>query len=289
MNPETLLDIIQREPAPRPWSEGDNIPWNEPGFSERMLKEHLTQDHDAASRRFEKIDTHIKWIHQEALESQPGKLLDLGCGPGLYASRLTRLGHQVTGIDYSPASIAYAREQATQQDQEITYIHADIREADYGTNYDATMQIFGEVNVFKPADLRKILSKIYTALKPGGKLIIEPHTYEIVQKLGETAPSWHTSESGLFSPVPHLVLTDNSWDAVQRAATIRHYVVETATGNVIRYAQSMQAYTNEEYRELLAEAGFIDIQFYPSMMGVPDPEQAALMAITAKKAEPEKK
>ena len=48
-----ILQIIQRIPNPRPWSEGEKIPWNEPGFSRRMLREHLSQEHDAASRRFE--------------------------------------------------------------------------------------------------------------------------------------------------------------------------------------------------------------------------------------------
>ena len=36
-----LLDIIQRDMAPQPWAEGEKIPWNELGFSERMLKETL--------------------------------------------------------------------------------------------------------------------------------------------------------------------------------------------------------------------------------------------------------
>jgi SAM-dependent methyltransferase len=278
---KTFLDIIHSNPAPAPWSEADNIPWNEPGFSARMLKEHLSQEHDAASRRFEKIEQHVAWIHQKAFKNQPGKLLDLGCGPGLYASRLTQLGHQVTGIDYSPASIAYAQEQAAQQGHTINYIHADIREAEYGRGYDHAMLIFGETNVFKPADIRKILRKIHAALKPGGLLILEPHTYEAVKKIGQTAKTWYASEGGLFSPHPHLVLTERFWDAEQNAATIRHFMVEAATGNVIRYAQSMQAYKDDEYRSLLAETGFKDIQFYPSLTGIPDPGQESLIVITA--------
>ena len=287
MKTETLLDIIHSNPAPTPWSEGDNIPWNEPGFSERMLKEHLTQEHDAASRRFEKIEQHVAWIHQEAFIGQPGKLLDLGCGPGLYASRLARLGYQVTGIDYSPASIAYAQAQAAQQGQKITYILADIREAEYTTDpnpeYDCAMQIFGETNVFKPADLRKILSKIQAALKPGGKLILEAHTDEAIKKIGQAPASWYSAENGLFSAIPHLVLTEHFWDAQANAATIRHFVVEATTGNVIRYAQSMQSYTNGEYKALLTETGFDEIKFFPSLTGIPDPEQEALIVITAKK------
>ena len=107
-----LIDIIHRPANPVPYSEGEKIPWNDPVFSARMLREHLSQAHDAASRRFETIDKHVAWIHRTILAGRPAKILDLGCGPGLYASRLARLGHTCAGIDFSPASIAYAREQA---------------------------------------------------------------------------------------------------------------------------------------------------------------------------------
>jgi hypothetical protein len=78
-----LLDMIERTAIPAPWSEGEKIPWDEPGFSERMLKEHLSQEHDAASRRTEHIDAHVDWIHRELLGERPARVLDLGCGPGL--------------------------------------------------------------------------------------------------------------------------------------------------------------------------------------------------------------
>ena len=51
-----LSKIIARTIPPKPWIEGEKIPWNDPEFSKRMLKEHLSQNHDAASRRFEIIE-----------------------------------------------------------------------------------------------------------------------------------------------------------------------------------------------------------------------------------------
>ena len=46
-----LMDVIDRESPPVPWAEGEKIPWSDPAFSQRMLQEHLSQEHDAASRR----------------------------------------------------------------------------------------------------------------------------------------------------------------------------------------------------------------------------------------------
>ena len=62
-----ISDLIARSPIPIPWEEGDNIPWHDPAFSERMLEEHLTQDHDAASRRVEVIEEQAHWIHDCAV------------------------------------------------------------------------------------------------------------------------------------------------------------------------------------------------------------------------------
>ena len=54
-----LSDLVNRSLNPQPWVEGDHIPWDEPGFSARMLREHLSQEHNAASRRYEIIDQQV--------------------------------------------------------------------------------------------------------------------------------------------------------------------------------------------------------------------------------------
>ncbi len=123
-----LLEIVNRAPVPEPWSEGEKIPWNDPGFSRRMLAEHLSQAHDAASRRGSKIDAHVDWIDRVVLDAHPSRILDLGCGPGLYTSRLAERGHTCLGIDFSPASIEHATGTASSEDLDCAYRLGDIRE-----------------------------------------------------------------------------------------------------------------------------------------------------------------
>jgi len=278
-----LLDLVHRLATPAPWDEGDNIPWNDPDFSERMLKEHLSQAHDAASRRAEKIEEQVEWIQNQILLGRPTKILDLACGPGLYASRLARRGHTCFGIDYSPASVAYAADYADKEKLNCTYLRQDIRQAEYGAGFGLAMLIYGELNVFRPADAKSILNKACRALANDGVLLLEPHTFEIVRKLGEQPTTWYSAESGLFSDRPHLCLKESFWDPASGVASIRYFIVDASTGEVTRYAQSLQAYTDEQYHSLLTDCGFDDMEFFPSLIGVQDSTQNQLMAIVARK------
>jgi SAM-dependent methyltransferase len=277
-----LIDIINRSSPPLPWAEGDNIPWNEPGFSRRMLKEHLSQSHDAASRRFPIIDQHVDWIHRHLLAQHPARILDLACGPGFYSSRLAALGHTCYGIDYSPASIEYAVSTAQAESLACTYLCKDIRQAEYTPEVNLVMLIYGEFNVFRPQDAKNILAKAWQSLEPGGILLLEPHTFSQVKQMGQKPLSWYSSSSGIFSDQPYLVLQQNHWDDEQCVTTTRYYVIDAKTADVTRFAQSFQAYQDAEYKQLLSDSGFVEIKILPGLTG--EELTSGLIAITALKS-----
>jgi SAM-dependent methyltransferase len=278
-----ILDLLNRSTAPLPWAEGDNIPWNDPQFSHRMLQEHLCQDHDAASRRSAKIDQHVGWIHRHLLSGQSTRILDLCCGPGLYANRLARLGHACVGIDYSPASIAYALNQSKKEKLRCTYKQEDIRTAEYGSQFDLAMLIFGEFNVFPPQDAKQILKKILAAVAKNGLLLLEVHTIAAIREKGQEKNFWYSSEKGLFSDSPYLFLEESFWEPQGRTTTIRYYIIDARTGKVQRHAQSLQAYTKSQYRSVLEDHGFGHVEFYPSLSGEEDKSQSDFIVIVAKK------
>ena len=130
---------------------------------------------------------------------------------------------------------------------------------------------------------RGILDKACRALVPNGFLLFEPHTFEAVVTIGEWPSSWYSAEKGLFSGEPHLCLQENFWDAEHNVAIQRYYIVDAASGEVTRYSSSMQAYTDEEYRSLLAECGFGEAVFYPSLGGSGSDSEDYLMVILSQK------
>lgn len=275
-----LTDLLKRDMHPKPWAEGERVPWDDPAFSRRALSEHLAQDNDAASRPELKIKKHVRWIHRQLLGGRAGRILDLGCGPGLYTARLAGLGHLCLGIDFAPASIEYAIRTAPPGCQ---YQLADIRGADYGTGYDLVMFIFGALNLFRREDARAVLVKACQALKPGGLLLLEASSLDAVDQIGNQPAMWYSAAQGLFSDSPHLCLMESFWDDAQKAATERFYIVDAASGQVTRHAATTQGYAEEELLDLLEEAGFEQVDFWPSMTGKSEDVYNEFLVITAQK------
>lgn len=246
--------IVNRAVPAEPWVEGDNIPWDDPEFSTAMLEEHLDQSHDLASRRTDLIDAQVAFIHEEILAGAPSRILDLACGPGLYASRLAELGHSYVGIDFSPAAIDHAR--ITTPGAE--FIEADVRTVPFPRGFDLILMLFGQINVFRRGEAADIVARALTALEPDGHLLLEAQAGDHLRTAGQAPPTWTAQSSGLFSPRPHLLLTESFWNEATRTATERFFVVDAATAAVRRHVMSTEAYTNEEFAELLTS--YEDVQ-----------------------------
>ncbi len=275
----TLFDIVTRAQPPEPWTEGENIPWDAQDFSERMLREHLSQSHDLASRRSEIIQRHVDWLHQEILTGRSGRVLDLGCGPGLYLGRLARLGHRGVGIDFGPAAIRHAREQAAAEALDCSYRLEDLRVAELGTGFDLVMLIYGQLNVFRRAQAESLLRRAYEALAPGGRLVLEPQRLDALRAGAGPSATWTSAREGLFSDRPHLILFERFWDEPRRCCTFRWHVVDAETSRVARYALTNEAWTPEELQALLSQCGFVDSEVLPGLPGTPDDQ--GLYAVTA--------
>ena len=61
------------------------------------------------------------------------------------------------------------------------------------------------------------------------------------------------------------------------------YSAKCIIAGVTRYASSMRAYTDDEYRGLLSECGFGETEFHPSMDGDADELESGLLVITSRK------
>lgn len=268
---QALWRIYRRSQPAVPWRDGVNLPWDDPLFSERMLREHLDQSHGAASRQQPELLRQVDWLWKH-LGLRPGcQVLDITCGPGLYAVELARRGAQVTGIDFSPASIRYARALAAEQgvDDRCSFIQADVRTAlpdQAGLAFDAALFLYGQLAVFTRAEAAQLLQGAAAALRAGGRLAIELLDFERIDKSSSTW--WFTDNTGLWGDTPFLNLGERTWDEEQRASIDRFYVIELQSGELQEIGLSDNGYEAEEMVALLRSSGFDQAQAYPAWDGL---------------------
>jgi SAM-dependent methyltransferase len=261
----SLRRVYDRPQPAVPWRDGANLPWDDPVFSRRMLAEHLDQSHGAASRRLPEIRGQVQWI-TKWLSLAPGmRLLDVTCGPGLYAAEFARQGVHVTGIDFGPAAVEYARNLCAGLPCEI--ISGDVRQMDFASqDFDAAIYLYGQFTVLQPAESADVLRRIRAALKPGAPILLEILNDDRFDK--KNSAWWFTGRGRLWGDFPYLHLGERTWDPEQRAAVERFYIINLETGEMQTYGLADQAYTVAQMTEMLHTAGFGQVQTYLAWDGL---------------------
>ena len=196
-----------------------------------MLENHLSQEHDWASRRQAVIEQQVAWIAGQLPAG--ARILDLGCGPGLYTRLLAERGFCCTGVDFSPASIAWARQQAQAAGLDIVYHQQDVRDYAPETQFDFIMMTFGELNVFSAAEARSLVNRCAQWLVPWGKLLIEVHTYAEVKRQEWPSPAGSAVRRAV-SDIPHLLLTEHAWDPAEQTSSTLFMAIEERQGDAFR-------------------------------------------------------
>jgi SAM-dependent methyltransferase len=105
-----------------------------------------------------------------------GKALDLGMGQGRNAIYLAEQGWDVTGVDVAEVGLDQARARARELGLKLTLVLQDANEFDYGREqWDLVAVIY-----FDP---RPYAKKIYSALKPGGVVVVEGFHRDATKKI----------------------------------------------------------------------------------------------------------
>ena len=230
LNIAAVLDLLQ---PPAPFTPGEPLFWDDPHISAQMLACHLDPGIEAASRNPQYIDRSVAWI-AATLELQEGEaVLDLGCGPGLYASRLAARGLRLTGVDYSRRSIAYANDYAREHGLDITYRYQNYLELTDENQYEAVLLIYGDFCPLSPGQRALLLQNVRRALKPGGHFVLDVSTREHRRKYGNRR-GWRALETGFWKPGPHLLLEDG-FDYPAQSIWLDQAVVIEGNGKISVY------------------------------------------------------
>lgn len=270
--------VVNRAPL-RAWDdEVADLPWADPAFSERMLREHLDQRHDLASRRLTTIERQagqlVRWLGLRP----DAALLDLTCGPGLVARAFAERGIAVTGVDVAPAAIRHAREITA--GLACAFIEGDVRVAALPpAAFDAAIYLYGQLAVLRPTELAPTLARIRTTLRPGAALGLEIREPSLVDRA--TRHEWWTGTDDLWGAGTHLVLGERAWDAVAGATVERWHVLDRE-GELSIHGVTERILEPETLRPVLVEAGFPEMEIHPGWDGLAFDGAAEWLAVIAR-------
>jgi len=255
--------LLKYTGRPELYEKGTAVMWTDPYISEQLLQIHLNPEMDLASRKYSTIESTAAWVLSKTLKKRM-KILDLGCGPGLYAELFTREGHEVTGVDFSKNSIEYAKQQAEKRRLNITYLNQDYLELDVPQNhFDLVTLIYTDLGVLIPFERDRLLANITKALKPGGILIFDVlNDKNLESKVGPK--SWEVAEKGFWREGPYLALSESFHYKDEKVILSQHLIVEENRYDVYRFWTHF--FSHENLLEILSPGGFRDIRFYEDVL-----------------------
>ncbi|MFC7450379.1 class I SAM-dependent methyltransferase [Rhodococcus daqingensis] len=107
------------------------------------------------------------WIVGIATQHR-GDVLDVGCGDGLLAQRLSPVSATVTGIDMDPSATVRARARTSG----LANVSIDTVGFDEHVGVDASYDVVTFVAALHHLDLRSSLRRARSLLRPGGELVV---------------------------------------------------------------------------------------------------------------------
>jgi SAM-dependent methyltransferase len=246
---DALLELARR---PEPWSRTTvRELWTRPHLAQQMLKYHLSQETDHSSRRTAQIDDIVDWLDAQ-LDLDGMRVIDLGCGPGLYARRMARRGARVTGVDFSAHSLDYAR---GRDSENIAYLEADYLLDPLPDGFDMAAIIYYDYCALAPDNRRRLLERVHSLLNPGGRLVLDLYGPGAFDAVGEHLEFGERLMDGFFAPGDYVGVHKTDVYEDDWLSLDRFLVVEPReTWQLYNWCQY---YSPESAAAELSEAGFM--------------------------------
>ena len=169
------LLAINARPKPFEFYSAKEL-WTNSHTSKKMLEFHLNEFVDLSSRNKDFISRSVDWIVSHFGIGSSTSMIDFGCGPGLYTSLFAENKAKVSGVDFSPRSIEYAREYANQNKLDISYYLNDYLEFETNEKFDLITMIFCDYCALSLSQRKILLAKMHKFLNPGGKVLLDVYS-----------------------------------------------------------------------------------------------------------------
>lgn len=212
-------------------------------------------------------------------------ILDTCCGYGKHALRLAKQGYCVTGVDLSPTVIAHAQTMAKelQIEDRVEFLIGDIRsvvtqQGECIGKYHAILNLFTSLGYYDDETDGKILKQLHTLASNKAVLIVELSNRDFIVK--------HFARHGIIKLNGYELHEDRhfNYQTSRMEATWKFY---TRNGANLRHYATLQVnhrlYSLHEFTRLLVNAGWMTIQAYSNLEGLPITSDSRAMYFICRK------
>jgi cyclopropane fatty-acyl-phospholipid synthase-like methyltransferase len=274
------LEKINKRPKPFEFYTAPDL-WTDEHTSKQMLKFHLNEKMDIASRNIKFIDRSVEWIASH-FNIKPGtKIADFGCGPGLYTTRLARKQADMIGIDFSKRSIKYAQEVAGREGLSINYINQNYLEFETDDRFEIILMIMCDFCALSPTQRKKMLSLFNSILKPDGFVLLDVYSIKAFEQKQERALCEANLQNGFWSPDKYYGFLNTFKYEKEKVICDKYTIIEAARKRTIY--NWLQYFSPEALEREFTECGFTVEDFYSDVAGSPFDSESVEFAAVARK------
>jgi 2-polyprenyl-3-methyl-5-hydroxy-6-metoxy-1,4-benzoquinol methylase len=275
------LEKINERPEPFQFYTASDL-WTDEHTSKQMLSFHLNEAIDVSSRNADFINRSVEWIAFEFNIGRNTKIADFGCGPGLYATRLAKRGANVTGIDFSKRSIEYAKEVASREQLNISYVNQNYLEFETEDRFDLVLMIMCDFCALSPKQRKGILSTFRKILKPSGSVLLDVYSLSAFEQREEAATYEVSQLNGFWSSNKYYGFLNTFKYDEEKVVLDKYTIIESArTRQVYNW---LQYFVPEDLEHEFVEAGFFVKGIYSDVAGNPYNRKSSEFAFIAIKA-----
>jgi len=227
-------------------------------------------------------DMWVEYIHKlwNKYQVSPKLIAELGCGTGNITERLAQKGYDMIGIDISEEMLMVAREKAQEKELgNILYLLQDMTEFElYGT-VDVVLSLCDSINyITEYEDIVQVFKLVNNYLDPNGLFIFDLNTeYKFKNILGDNTFA-DTQDKAAY-------IWQNCYDEEEKINEYYvNFFIENEDGTYERTEECHyeRAYSIQEIKSALKEAGMIFEASYDAFTMNPDNEKSERIYIVAR-------
>ncbi len=209
------------------------------------------------------IDNDIRMVRTLVKDIKKPALLDIGCGTGEHAHKLTMLDINCTGIDSSSAMIKIAK---TRFPHSIRFMQKDMRDFNFSEEFDIAVSLFGSIDyLINEEEIHAVLRNTERSLKPGGIGVLEVWNALPIKKIKEKPLGFISKtmyEDKVIERRRGFRLLNNDESTIVEV----NYDYNISGDTIIKDRHVMRAFTCDEIMQYLTANGFQIIALYSNSL-----------------------